>query len=44
MMINTLEIWYWALVLMLGANLGAIAYLVHIASRIMRKLERERRR
>lgn len=43
-MISTLEFWYWALVLMLGANLGAIAYLVHVCSILMGQAKRARRR
>ena len=41
---STLAIWYWALVLMLGANLGAIAYLVHVCNILMRQAKRARRR
>ena len=44
MMTSMLEIWYWALVLMLGANLGAIAYLVHVCGIIMDQAKRARRR
>lgn len=44
MMTNMLEIWYWALVLMLGANLGAIAYLVHVCSMLAGQAKRARRR
>ena len=33
-MLDMLTVWYWALVLMLGCNIGAIAYLMHVVRQL----------